>query len=92
MYCLEAPMTEHERSDPHFDAVTARLLRREPLRRAANELNATSARPRIHAGADLRGGDGGSRKSNSSPGLTVIGGDSLPAPRQTLMRGVAARD
>ncbi len=31
-----------ERSDPHFDAVTARLLHREALRRAANELNTTS--------------------------------------------------
>jgi hypothetical protein len=35
-------MMEHERYDPHFDAVTARLLRREALRRAANELNTTS--------------------------------------------------
>ena len=35
-------MMEREQSDPHFDAVTARLLRREALRRAANELNTTS--------------------------------------------------
>jgi hypothetical protein len=37
VFCLEGTMMEHERSDPHFDAVTARLLRR-----AANELNTTS--------------------------------------------------
>jgi hypothetical protein len=35
-------MMEREHSDPHFDAATARLLRREALRRAANELNTTS--------------------------------------------------
>ena len=35
-------MMVRERSDPHFDAVTARLLRREALRRVANELNTTS--------------------------------------------------
>lgn len=35
-------MMEHERSDPDFDAVTTRLLRREALRRAASELNTTS--------------------------------------------------
>lgn len=39
--CLEDTMMEREYSDPHFDAVTARLLRREALRRAANELNTT---------------------------------------------------
>jgi hypothetical protein len=42
VFCLEGTMMEHEQSDPHFDAVTARLLRREALRRAANELNTTS--------------------------------------------------
>jgi hypothetical protein len=40
--CLEGTMMEREHSDPHFDAVTARLLRREALRRAASELNTTS--------------------------------------------------
>jgi hypothetical protein len=35
-------MMEREHSDPHFDAMNARLLRREALRRAANELNTTS--------------------------------------------------
>jgi phage shock protein A len=40
--CLEDTMTEHEAPDPQFDAMTARLLRREALRRAANELNTTS--------------------------------------------------
>ena len=35
-------MVEHGRPDPHFDAVTARLLRRESLRRAASELNTIS--------------------------------------------------
>ena len=35
-------MMEREHSDSHFDAATARLLRREALRRAASELNTTS--------------------------------------------------
>jgi hypothetical protein len=35
-------MTDDDRSDPQFDAMTARLLRREALRRAAEELNTTS--------------------------------------------------
>jgi phage shock protein A len=33
---------EHDASDPQFDRMTARLLRREALRRAAQELNTTS--------------------------------------------------
>jgi phage shock protein A len=36
-------MAEQEAPDPLFDAMTARLLRREALRRAAEELNTTSA-------------------------------------------------
>ena len=81
---------EHERSDPHFDAVTARLLRREALRRAANELNTTSGPGlEFRAGTDLGRGDGGSRRSHT-PCLTVIGGNSPHAPRQTLMRGRGA--
>ena len=32
-------MVERDASDPHFDAMTSRLLRREALRRAAEELN-----------------------------------------------------
>lgn len=32
-------MAEQDRPDPTFDAMTARLLRREALRRAAEELN-----------------------------------------------------
>jgi phage shock protein A len=35
-------MPEHDASDPQFDRMTARLLRREALRRAAQELNTTS--------------------------------------------------
>ena len=35
-------VTEHDTPDPQFDAMTARLLRREALRRAAEELNTTS--------------------------------------------------
>jgi hypothetical protein len=35
-------MMEREHSDSHFVAATARLLRREALRRAASELNTTS--------------------------------------------------
>jgi hypothetical protein len=38
----EASMMEPDPSDPAFDAATARLLRREALRRAAAELNTTS--------------------------------------------------
>jgi hypothetical protein len=34
---------ERDAPDPQFDAMTARLLRREALRRAAEELNTTSA-------------------------------------------------
>jgi hypothetical protein len=34
---------EQDAPDPQFDAMTARLLRREALRRAAEELNTTSA-------------------------------------------------
>jgi phage shock protein A len=35
-------MADQERVDPQFEAMTARLLRREALRRAAEELNTTS--------------------------------------------------
>ena len=35
-------MEDQERPDPQFDAITARLLRREALRRAAEEINTTS--------------------------------------------------
>jgi hypothetical protein len=34
-------MADQDRPDPQFDAMTARLLRREALRRAAEELNTT---------------------------------------------------
>jgi len=34
-------MVGQDAPDPQFDAMTARLLRREALRRAAEELNAT---------------------------------------------------
>jgi phage shock protein A len=37
----EAPMADRDQSDPQFDAMTARLLRRQALRRAAAELNTT---------------------------------------------------
>ena len=37
-------MVEQDRPDPAFDANTSRLLRREALRRAAEELNTTSPR------------------------------------------------
>jgi len=33
---------EHDTADPAFNAITSRLLRREALRRAAEELNTTS--------------------------------------------------
>jgi phage shock protein A len=36
-------MAEYDPPDPAFDAMTSRLLRREALRRAAEELNTTSA-------------------------------------------------
>jgi phage shock protein A len=36
-------MVEQDAPDPQFDAITARVLRREALRRAAHELNTTSA-------------------------------------------------
>lgn len=35
-------MAEQDTQDREFDAMTARLLRREALRRAAEELNTTS--------------------------------------------------
>jgi len=35
-------MDHYDAPDPKFDAMTARLLRREALRRAAEELNTTS--------------------------------------------------
>jgi hypothetical protein len=34
-------MVDRDQSDPEFDALTSRLLRREALRRAAAELNTT---------------------------------------------------
>jgi phage shock protein A len=37
-------MAEHDPPDPAFDAMTSRLLRREALRRAAEELNTSSSR------------------------------------------------
>ena len=36
------PMVDQDARDPQFDAMTARLLRREALRRAAGELNTTT--------------------------------------------------
>jgi hypothetical protein len=36
-------MADQDTPDPKFDANTARLLRREALRRAAEELNTTTA-------------------------------------------------
>jgi phage shock protein A len=36
-------MADQDPPDPVFDAMTSRLLRREALRRAAEELNTTSA-------------------------------------------------
>lgn len=36
-------MVDQDAPDPQFDALTARLLRRDALRRAAEELNTTSA-------------------------------------------------
>jgi hypothetical protein len=41
-YYLEGTMMQHDQPDLKFDAATARLLRREALRRAAHELNTTS--------------------------------------------------
>ena len=35
-------MADQDAPDPQFDAMTARLLRREDLRRAAEELNTTT--------------------------------------------------
>jgi len=35
-------MADQDKPDPQFDAMTSRLLRREALRRAAEELNTTS--------------------------------------------------
>jgi phage shock protein A len=37
-----AAMADPDHPDPRFDAMTARLLQREALRRAAEELNTTS--------------------------------------------------
>lgn len=37
-------MADRDAPDPVFDAMTSRLLRREALRRAAEELNTTSPR------------------------------------------------
>jgi phage shock protein A len=37
-------MAGQDRPDPGFDVMTSRLLRREALRRAAEELNTTSPR------------------------------------------------
>jgi hypothetical protein len=36
-------VADQDGPDPQFDAMTARLLRREALRRAAEEMNTTSA-------------------------------------------------
>jgi len=38
----EMDMSDHDRPDPQFDAMTARILRREALRRAAQEISASS--------------------------------------------------
>jgi hypothetical protein len=38
----ETTMASQDLPDPQFDAMTARMLRREALRRAAEELNTTS--------------------------------------------------
>jgi hypothetical protein len=36
-------MADQDAPDPQFDAMTARLLRRQAVRRAAEEMNTTSA-------------------------------------------------
>jgi hypothetical protein len=38
----KVPVMEQDEPDPAFNAATARMLRREALRRAAEELNTTS--------------------------------------------------
>ena len=38
----KVPAVEQDQSDAQFNTITARLLRREALRRAAEELNTTS--------------------------------------------------
>jgi hypothetical protein len=39
---MEGSMVDDDRPDPQWDAMTARLFRREALRRAASEMNTTS--------------------------------------------------
>ncbi|HUB44034.1 MAG TPA: hypothetical protein VMB73_03530 [Acetobacteraceae bacterium] len=46
-------MVEQDRPDPAFDAMTSQLLRREALRRAAEELNTTSPHGLEHARARI---------------------------------------
>jgi hypothetical protein len=74
-------MVNQEPPDPQFDAMTARLLRREALRRAAEELNTTSgpglesvltrisAEVTAEANARLKGSDhsAGERPSAATP-------------------------
>jgi hypothetical protein len=82
VFCLEGTMMEHERSAPHFDAVTARLLRREALRRAANELNTTSGPGLESVLARISAEVTAEAAGRTPPCLTVIGRNSPHAPRQ----------
>jgi hypothetical protein len=64
---------DQDAPDPKFDATTARLLRREALRRAAQELNTTSG-PGLEAvlvqiSADVTA-EAAERQAAARPGLT----------------------
>ena len=62
---------EQDRPDPEFDAMTSRLLRREALRRAAEELNTTS-------GPGLEG-----VLARISAEVTAEAADRVPGPEAT---------
>ena len=74
---------DQDTPDPKFDAMTARLLRREALRRAAEELNTTSG-PGLEdmlarISAEVTAEATGAREASESR-AQAAGADSEPKP------------
>jgi phage shock protein A len=81
-------MLEPKASDPQFDTMTARLLRREALRRAAEELNTTSG-PGLEAAlariSDEVTAEAADRHAAEAGGAEAGGRDTItipPVPKQ----------
>ena len=75
---------DQDAPDPKFDAMTARLLRREALRRAAEELNTTSG-PGLEdmlarISAEVTAEATGAREAEESRAQALANSDPKPSP------------